>query len=61
MIMKASDTASRSRIDRELERERQERHRNDEARTGELPDDDLRVKDARESNSSGQLHRNGGR
>lgn len=57
--MKMNDTASRSRIDRELEREHLERHRNDEARTGDLTGDDLRRKDARESNSSGQLHRNG--
>lgn len=57
--MKTNDTTPRSRIDRELERERIERLRNDEARTGELTDDDLRLKDARESNSSGHLHRSG--
>lgn len=57
--MKTTDTTPRSRIDRELERERTERHRNGETRTGELTDDDLRLKDARESNSSGHLHRNG--
>jgi hypothetical protein len=57
--MQASETGNRSRIDRELERERQERHRNDEARTGALSDDELRLKDARESTRSGQLQRNG--
>lgn len=59
--MKITDTAVPSRIDRELERERLERHRNDQARTGDMTDDDLRLKDARESNSSGQLHRSGAR
>lgn len=58
--MKANDTANRSRIDRELERERQERLRNDETRT-ELSDDDLRLKDARASTSSGHLQRQGTR
>jgi len=46
-----------ARIDRELEREREERHRNDEARAGILNDDDLRLKDARERDDSGLLHR----
>lgn len=59
--MKTTDTANPSRIDRELEREREERRRNDETRAGKLSDDDLRLKDARESNSSGHLHRNGAR
>jgi hypothetical protein len=59
--MNSSDTGKRSRIARELEREQQERHRNDETRTGDLSDDELRLKDARASTRSGQLQRNGPR
>ncbi|HEY0065475.1 MAG TPA: hypothetical protein VGC21_25380 [Telluria sp.] len=59
--MKIEETPKNARLERELERERQQRHRNDEARAGIFSDDDLRLKDARESNSSGHLHRHGGR
>lgn len=55
--MKSSDSHKKS-LDREVKREREERHKNDEARAGVLADDDFRVKDARESNfSAGELHR----
>lgn len=50
-----------ARLDRELERERDERHKNDAERAGIASDDDLRLKDARESNSSGRLNRSRGR
>lgn len=50
-----------ARIDRELEREREERHRNDEARAGIVTDDDLRQKDPRERDDSGTLQRSRGR
>jgi len=53
-----TDTLHPSRLERELERERLQRQRNDAARTGDLSDDELRMKDARESSRSGQLHRN---
>lgn len=52
---------SNTRLDRELEREREERHKNDEARSGMAGDDDLRAKDARDSASSGSLNRQRGR
>ena len=56
--MKTPDTNQHSRLERELARELEQRHRNDEVRAGILNDDDLRYKDARESNSSGHLQRN---
>lgn len=49
-----------SRLDREVEREREQRHKNDETRTGMSSEDDLRVKDARDNSSSGNLHRSRG-
>ena len=48
---------ARSRLEREVERERQERLNNDDARAGNVSDDDLRSKDARGSASSGHLNR----
>jgi hypothetical protein len=58
----ATDTHTmQERIDRELAREREERHKNDEAKAGVLGDDDARIKDARASTSSSQLHRPRGR
>ena len=47
----------RARLERDIERERSERHRNDDAKAGIASDDDLRCKDARESGSSGHLQR----
>lgn len=55
--MKTSSITPVARLERELEREREQRHQNDEAKAGIVADDDLRVKDARASNRSGQLHR----
>ena len=45
------------RVEREVERERNERHLNDEARTGLATDDEFRRKDARESMNSTNLRR----
>jgi len=50
-------TSQKSRIEAEIERERAERQHNDEAKTGERVGDDFRIKDARENDSSGNLHR----
>lgn len=55
--MKTPNETPNSRLKREVAREREERHKNDEARAGILADDDLRAKDARDSDSSGKLHR----
>ena len=55
--MNTPKQSSPARVDREIEREREERHKNDEARSGMSSDDDLRIKDARDSASSGQLNR----
>lgn len=48
---------SRVRLEREIERERAEHRKNDDERVGMDADDELRLKDARESNNSGQLRR----
>jgi hypothetical protein len=45
------------RVDREVARERHERTLNDEARAGLAPDDEFRMKDARESMNSSNLRR----
>ena len=45
------------RVDREVERERHERTLNDDARAGLAPDDEFRMKDARESMNSSNLRR----
>lgn len=47
------------RIEREIERERHERHLHDEARAGLSPVDDLRTKDARERADTSTLKRHG--
>lgn len=54
--MTTPDTTT-ARLQREVEREREERHRNDDAKSGLAADDEFRVKDARESTSSGNLNR----
>ncbi|SHG65476.1 hypothetical protein [Massilia sp. CF038] len=59
--MKIEASAKNTRLDRELEREREQRHRNDEARAGIVPDDDLRLKDARQRSGADALHRYGSR
>ena len=57
-MMKSPNPTPNTRLDREVEREREQRHKNDEARAGILADDDFRIKDARENNNSGgKLHR----
>ena len=49
------------RVERELERERQERQLHDEARAGTSASEELRVKDARATMSSAGLKRPAGR
>jgi hypothetical protein len=46
-----------SRIEAEIQRERNERLHNDDVRTGASAGDDLRIKEARENDSSTTLHR----
>lgn len=59
--MRNSPTPSDTRLDREVERERDQRHKNDETRTGMSADEEFRVKDARNNASSADLHRQRGR
>lgn len=54
-------TTPKSRIEAEIQRERNERLHNDEVKTGESRGDDSRIKDARENDSSGTLQRSRGR
>lgn len=49
--------ASGARIEREVEREREQRHKNDDDRAGIRADEELRAKDARDSDSSSDLAR----
>ena len=60
MTTHSSPSSSSSRLDREVEREREQRHKNDETRTGVSFDDDCRAKDARDNSSSGNLQRSRG-
>ena len=55
--MPMSNNSANARLDRELERERDERHKNDDAKSGIVADEEFRNKDARESTSSSQLNR----
>ncbi|NML62648.1 hypothetical protein HHL21_16505 [Massilia sp. RP-1-19] len=50
-----------SRIEAEIQRERNERLHNDDVKTGANAGDDVRIKDARENDSSTKLHRPQGR
>lgn len=50
-------TTSTARLKREIERERDERHKNDDAKSGTVADEEFRSKDARENASSSNLHR----
>ena len=59
--MSTVDTNAASRLVRDVAREREQRHRNDEAKAGIVSEDELRLKDARESASSGDLNRQRGR
>lgn len=49
--------ANGARIAREVEREREQRLKNDDLRAGIGSDEDLRAKDARENSSSSDLQR----
>lgn len=55
--MNTSNPHTSSRLEREVEREQDERHRNDDAKSGMAADEEFRVKDARESTQSSQLNR----
>jgi hypothetical protein len=46
-----------ARVEREIARERHERSLHDETRAGLAPDDEFRMKDARESMNSSKLRR----
>lgn len=50
-------TGPHSRLEREIERERNQRLKNDDEKSGIRSDDDLRAKDARDNASSGLLQR----
>ena len=53
-------TAKTAQLDRELQRERQQRSLNDDTRTGDRHPDDGRLKDARETDASSTLRRQRG-
>jgi hypothetical protein len=53
--------SQQARVEREVERERNERSRNDEQRAGLAVDEDFRIKDARENTSVVKLKRAPGR
>lgn len=55
------DVTLRERLEREVERERQERVLHDEARAGLAVDDEFRSKDARENMGSVKIRRARGR
>ncbi len=55
--MTLPDPTPDSRIEREVEREREERQQNDEARIGVLLDEELRTKDARDNAQGSTLQR----
>ena len=50
-------TGPYSRLEREIERERMQRLKNDEEKSGYGADDELRIKDARDNPASGLLQR----
>jgi hypothetical protein len=50
-------TGPHSRLERELERERNQRLKNDDEKSGIGTEDEFRTKDARDNLSSGLLHR----
>jgi hypothetical protein len=56
-----ADVRPNSRIEAEIQRERNERLHNDDVKTGANLGDDFRIKDARENDSSTNLHRSRGR
>ncbi len=55
--MNTSKPQGTSRLEREVEREQDERHKHDDAKTGYAQEEEFRVKDARDSSNSGNLHR----
>ena len=59
--MNSANPHATSRLDREVEREREERHKHDDAKSGGASEEEFRIKDARESTSSGNLNRSRGR
>jgi hypothetical protein len=57
MKTKHNNNSSGTRLDREVERERVERVRHDDEKSGFSSAEDFRMKDARDSVSSSDLHR----
>ena len=55
--MNSTNPAAGSRLEREVERERDERHKNDDAKSGGNSEQEFRNKDARDSTSSSNLNR----
>lgn len=61
MTTRMPKVSQQARVEREVERERNERSRNDEQRAGLAVDEDFRIKDARENMSVVNLKRAPGR
>lgn len=57
MTTRMPKVSQSARVEREVERERNERSRNDEQRAGLAVDEDFRIKDARENMSLVNLKR----
>ena len=57
MMANSLGNSAGARIEREIAREREQRLKNDDARAGVAADEELRLKDARDSTSSGNLQR----
>jgi hypothetical protein len=57
MTTRFTQVSQQARVEREVERERNERSRNDEQRAGLAVDEDFRIKDARENMSCVNLKR----
>ena len=55
--MQSASPMHTARLDREVERERDERHKNDDTKSGGHSEEEFRSKDARDSTSSSNLHR----
>jgi hypothetical protein len=61
MTTRLPKVSQQARVEREIERERNERARNDEQRAGLAVDEDFRIKDARENMGQVNLKRTPGR
>jgi len=61
MTTRLPKVSQQARVQREVERERNERSRNDEQRAGLAVDEDFRIKDARENMGLVNLKRTPGR